>query len=434
MTQHKFASPEHRDEVMQTINPLPSIFRRESLEHRQQQWLGEILITGSPNRLWSSVIFLSLALLILLFLAFGRYTRKEEVQGRVTMSDGAAEMFAPTVGAVKRLLVHEGETVKAGQPLLVVSTEKTTAVGNSRESMGSALRARKASLEGELLDEKYVIDEQARTLKSRVSNLFAEIQHLGSEITATEARFRLSVTNKHRFEQLRNEDVISPSEFEQHQQEALSQQAQLEGLRKQRASSEGDLAQMQADLTTAPLKGANALGEIRRRIMEVEGEIADNESNREITIPAEIDGIVTAVLIRAGQTVNPATPLLSLLPRGGRFVAQLYVPSKGIGFLKGGNVVMLRYEAFPYQKFGLYKGVIREVSRTTINTTQLQLAGLDPGEPLYRVTVSLDSQTVDAYGEQHPLQDGMRVEGDVLVDTRRLYEWVLDPLYTLTRR
>ena len=93
--------------------------------------------------------------------------------------------------------------------------------------------------------------------------------------------------------------------------------------------------------------------------------------------------------------------------------------------------MLLRFEAYPYQKFGHMPGVVRSVSRVTAPPAELGV-GEAGAEPVYRVTVELDSQSVTAYGQSHEVQAGMAVEGDVLLETRRLYEWVLEPLYTLT--
>jgi membrane fusion protein len=65
-----------------------------------------------------------------------------------------------------------------------------------------------------------------------------------------------------------------------------------------------------------------------------------------------------------------------------------------------------------------------------------QLSGLmspdGTNEPVYRITVSLVQQTAVAYGEPVALQAGMRLEADILIERRRLIEWVLDPVFTLT--
>ena len=62
------------------------------------------------------------------------------------------------------------------------------------------------------------------------------------------------------------------------------------------------------------------------------------------------------------------------------------------------------------------------------------LPELTPGEPVYAVTVRLKSQLIKAYGQDRRLQAGMRLDGDILQETRRLYEWMLEPLYSVTGR
>jgi len=66
------------------------------------------------------------------------------------------------------------------------------------------------------------------------------------------------------------------------------------------------------------------------------------------------------------------------------------------------------------------------VSRSAIPAT-----GAQADEPHYRVLVELDRQTVTAYGRPEQLRPGMALSADVLGDRRKLYEWVLEPLYSL---
>jgi hypothetical protein len=108
---------------------------------------------------------------------------------------------------------------------------------------------------------------------------------------------------------------------------------------------------------------------------------------------------------------------------GAKLQAHLYAPDKAVGFIRRGDAVLLRYPAFPYQKFGHFHGTVAGVSK--IAPTGTHTDGAVPG---YRVTVELESQSVAAYGKPQPLQAGMLAEADVLQDTRRLYEWALEPL------
>jgi membrane fusion protein len=122
-----------------------------------------------------------------------------------------------------------------------------------------------------------------------------------------------------------------------------------------------------------------------------------------------------------------------IVPAGSKLRAELYAPSRAVGFVAVGDEVRLRYEPFPYQKFGHYRGTVAAVSRTALQRSGLGLPTTGFGsESVYEVLVALQEQTVMAYGEERELRPGTAVEADVLLETRRLYEWVLEPLYSLT--
>ncbi len=195
-----------------------------------------------------------------------------------------------------------------------------------------------------------------------------------------------------------------------------------------------------AEREALPLRTEARLAELDRSVAALEQEAVEAEARRQIVVTAAQAGTVTALRAEQGSSANTSTPLLSIVPAGSQLRAQLFVPSKAIGFIRPGQDVLLRYEAFPYQKFGHHQGVVSSVSRSAVSPNELgaQLAGLTSllsgDEAVYLVTVRLASQTVTAYGEAVPLQPGMQLEADIQVETRRLIEWVFDPLFTLTGR
>ena len=119
----------------------------------------------------------------------------------------------------------------------------------------------------------------------------------------------------------------------------------------------------------------------------------------------------------------------------------MFAPSSAVGFVRANQQVQLRYQAFPYQKFGHHAGQVLQVSRTPLQAAELAglplpeaMKGAASAEPLYRITVDLDQQAVQAYGQAQPLAAGMQLEADVLLDRRRLIEWVFEPLLSVTGR
>jgi membrane fusion protein len=119
--------------------------------------------------------------------------------------------------------------------------------------------------------------------------------------------------------------------------------------------------------------------------------------------------------------------MATLLPKGGKLEAQLLVPSRAAGFVDEGQTVRLLYDAFPYQKFGFHTGVVSDVSRTVISSTDLPIAP-PTQEPVFLITVDLGRQDVDANNQLYALQSGMTLSADIVLEDRKIWEWVFEPL------
>jgi len=420
--------PDHPEQVA----PERRLFRAEAVAAKEQQWLGQILLVRPLSFSFLTAFVVAAASALVLFLVLGEYTNKEHVTGQVALDRGLAKLYSPVAGTVVSRQVKEGDKVSKGQTLFVISAERTSSTkGDAQAAIVQQLESRRRSLQAELIKQDTVLRADEAALRQRIRDSKSELAQLEREIATRQERLRLNTENVQRYRTLAKDDMVSISELQDREEDNLDQRVQLETQQRNRISLRKDILSMQNDLRTAPLKASNQLAAIERSIAEIEQETVDNEAHREIVVPAQADGIITAVLVDPGQVVAPTTPLLGLLPDGSKFEARLYVPSRAIGFMNVGSRVLLRYQAFPYQKFGQYSGKIKEISRTALPPSELQLIGAAE-ETLFRVTVALDSQTVMAYGERVALQDGMQLEADVMVDTRKIYEWVLEPLYSLS--
>ncbi|MEY4910473.1 MAG: hypothetical protein RL761_136, partial [Pseudomonadota bacterium] len=161
------------------------------------------------------------------------------------------------------------------------------------------------------------------------------------------------------------------------------------------------------------------------------------EAKRRIVVTAPADGQITLLQAELGQSVELGRPLVQLVPQNNQLTVRLYAPSKAAGFVQVGAPVLLRFDAFPYQKYGQLTGKVLSVSKAAVSAADIQ--GYTPradvaGEPLFAITVSLPEQMLGDGAQKLQLQSGMRVEADLLHETRRLYEWILEPLYSARSR
>jgi membrane fusion protein len=196
---------------------------------------------------------------------------------------------------------------------------------------------------------------------------------------------------------------------------------------------QGRIDDLDSQRTSSRIEGETARAELDRRIGEVRQEITAIAANQDVVIRAPGDGMVSAVLVSPGQQVQPDAPLMSIVPSDARLEAQLLVPSNAIGFVTTGQPVALRYAAFPYQRFGHYEGEVASIARSLLLPGEARLP-MTLQEPAYLVRVVLGGQAVTAYGRDFPLQAGMALDADIVLDRRSIIEWVFDPLLSLVKR
>ena len=238
---------------------------------------------------------------------------------------------------------------------------------------------------------------------------------------------------------MRLENFVSAAQLQAKSEEVLAIRAQMQGLERQRTVHLREVDQLQAQRRELPLQAQSVQGEIERDLASLAQQVAQTETGRRIVLRAPQDGTLTAVLAEAGHSVNAAVALASLLPASASLQAHLYAPSSAVGFMRPNQPVLLRYQAFPYQKFGHQPGRVLQVSRSPLQASELvgvavPGVGAAAGEPLYRVTVAIDRQSVAAYGEAQPLAPGMQLDADVLLDRRRLIEWIFEPVLGIVGR
>jgi membrane fusion protein len=425
-----------RDSLPAKVQPL---FRQQVLVEHQSQWLGTVLLEPRiTQHVFAAFAVVAAAAVVALFF-FTSYTRKARVNGWLVPQQGVARIVAPQAGVVTHIHVREGMQVSKGMPLIVLSTEvQSEVLGATRQEIVQRLVKRRNSMAEERATQERLFEQQTTDLHQRLDALRQEQQHLAREVALQLARLQLTETVVARLRPMRARDIIPAPRLEEAEAERIDQSGRLQTLERAQASLRREMVQVNGALREIPLRRKAQLADIERNVAALEQELAEAELRRQIIVPAPQDGTVTGLQIEPGGTAQPTVPLMSIVPVGATLQAQLFSPSHAIGFLEPGQRVFLRYAAFPFQKFGSYEGVVASVSRSAVSPSELpqQLTGLTAlygsSEPVYRVTVDLGRQTVTAYGQQMPLQPGMQLEADVLIESRRLIEWVLDPLFTLT--
>lgn len=413
---------------------MSGLFRPEVIENQQRQWLGSIQLLRPVSLHVLTALALGAVVVVACYLWFGEYTRKARVTGVLAPERGLIRLVAPQRATVLESRVAEGAMVRRGDVLYVLTLDAAEVSGSIRET----LSARERSLRGAAQQQADLERERAAAIDRQIDTSANELAQIDAEARLHEQRLALAQQALTRLESLRADNFISSAQVQAKHEELLGLRAQAQALQRQRAAQQREIEQLRARRRELPLQTQVVQGELERDLAEIAQQQAENSSRQRIEIRAPQDGTVTGVVAQPGQSVSEAVALASLLPAGARLQAHLFAPSSAVGFVRPEQAVLLRYQAFPYQKFGLQAGQVAQVARAPLQASELAGVSLPKsageGEPLYRITVTLDRQAVAAYGREQALAPGMQLEADVLLDRRRLIEWLFEPLFGLAQR
>ena len=411
-----------------------SIFRPEVLESQRTSWVGEIQLIRPLPLAWLTAAVVVVALVLGAFLALGEYTRKVRVSGVLVPDHGLIGLVAPQDAVLVERRVSDGDRVRAGDVLFVLSLDRAAASGDTQAAVQRSLATREKSLAAAAEQQQSLFESQSTALSRRLADMQRERLALDAETALAEKRVRLAEETRARFESLRADNFVSSAQVQTKAEELLGLQAQLQAVERQRSAHAREVAALEAQRRDLPLENSKKLGEIERERAELAQQGAESEGKRSLVIKAQKDGVVSGLVAQPGQTVTPAVPLGTLVPSGARLLAHLYAPSSAVGFLRADQPVLLRYDAFPYQKYGSQHGRIEQVSLAPLSASEMSaLAGV-PREPMYRIAVSLERQDVPAGVEARPLVPGMQLEADVPIERRRLVEWLFAPVLGVAGR
>jgi membrane fusion protein len=416
------------------------LFRPEVIEEQRTQWLGPVLLRPRI----SSSVFVSVAIVaataLIVFLLFGTFTRKAALSGWLVPKQGVARVVSSQPGVVTKLHAYEGMKVTRGAPLVAISGEvKTESAGSSKEEVVRRLTMRRNSLAAAIEARSHLLEKHAIVLSQQLETLNRQKRSFVADVENIRVQVRMNDGILTR-ERMRGTNFNDPARWGSKQHSQFELETKLQGMERNRLTLDHEIAALHAQIQAHPLKRQLELEEMARNLAALEQELTEAEARREFILEAPHDGVVTAIQTEIGGSVAPSTPLLTLVPADSILLAHLFGTSRAVGFLRPGQKVLLRYHAYPYQKFGLYEGVVSSISQSAISPSEVtqQLSGLTSlygsTEPIYRVTVELSQQTAMAYGQAIPLQAGMQLEADVLLESRRLVEWIFDPLFAITGR
>nr|WP_240048830.1 HlyD family efflux transporter periplasmic adaptor subunit [Parerythrobacter lutipelagi] len=334
-------------------------------------------------------------------------------------------------GVVIELAVTEGEEVQAGDLLATIRTEEDSdGSASSAEQVARAIALQDASLASQMDAASAVAAAQQSQLIAQQSGYMAQIDQIRSQIVLQANLVKTAREDFDRALEVAERGFISARDLQIREETLLTRQQGLSQLNQALAAQRAALSESKRSLTQIAAQGRVAGANLAATRAQVGQQAASTAGARSYGIRAPIGGRVTAITARAGQSADPQSPLMAIIPSGAELQAELAVPSSAIGFVKEGQEVSLAIDAFPYQRFGTAKGEVLTVAQSALNQKGANGAVVS----FYPVRVKLDAETITAFGRKEPLVSGMTLSARIVTEKQSLIEWLFEPLYAVGRR
>jgi len=417
---------------------LKDLFRKEAVDHAHNTLGAPVKLLGVAGWVLST-FFVLLLVAALAFLISARYARKETVFGQVTPTEGAFRITSQNTGIAERVLVHEGQLVKAGDELVTITSNPMLQSG---ESLAAGLKAiqltQRRAQELQATARLEQVQRQIEELNARNTGLTLDLERLGDARKLLEKRRQLHIENLTANRALAEKGMVSAAFLRQHEDALLAVEQQIQQTERDAAMQGSQLAQivpqlgrLAADAQMASSEASAVKAQFHERQLNSEAQLSRN-------LVAPINGMVTALQVRAGAPVQPGQTLAVIIPMansksGSQLEVELWAPSKAIGFVKAGAKVRIMYDAFPYQTFGVGIGTVHEVSGTPVSPNELPVP-IETREQLFRIRVALERNSLEAYQRQWSLVPGMRLSADLILEEQSLLDWILAPLRAANKR
>ncbi|MBE8955581.1 MAG: HlyD family type I secretion periplasmic adaptor subunit [Quinella sp. 2Q5] len=405
--------------------------------------------------MWS---ILALLVVALIWSFLGHINEVAVAAGKVIPSGQIKTIQVKNKGIIKEINVEEGQLVQEGDVLVVLDPTTTSADYDSLKKRAAYYKLDIQRLTAELTQQPFTPEEdpdldahdlaaEMALYQSRTSDYHTQRQSRQDVIDQRIAKFQATQASYEKFAdvlaiaqekearlvELSEQNAISEFQLLEQQRETIeyakNAQAELDSLnsiRAEIAEAQQNLANVDAayhkDVMTALVDAKKEYYSVTEAIKKAD------EDSRMATIYAPISGRVYNLNVHTlGGIVTDAQPLMQIVPEDAKLEFEVYADNKDIGFIKVGQEAEVKVETFNFQKFGMYKAEVQEISADAVN----EPSDLNRDKK-FKLILDPTSNDINVYGQPAKIEVGMNVSAEIKIKEKRIIDFFLDPFRRYT--
>ena len=340
-------------------------------------------------------------------------------------SRGTDPVRATRRGIVNHVFVTEGQSVNQGDLIVTLRSE----AAGDRASELMTVQTQLAGAGESFINVKAKFTSQNLADAQELRKLSGRVDHIEGLIALKRQQLTLLKQMADSYEKLYGQGIASRAQLSEKQLEVADLAAALERLISDQSETRAAMDKLKIDSVTrgAEFKEVErtyregmATGEIR--MAGLRAGLAGSDGN-EIRLTAPRAGTILRLYVKdAGAVLHEGDQVAELAATDETLLAELQVPESGVGKLKNGQGVKLKYDAFPYQRYGVKYGRVAWLSPAAVATKA--------GES-FKARVEINDGEIQVQGNSRLLSAGMSGKAEIVIGTRSLIDYVFEPLRQL---
>jgi membrane fusion protein len=411
-----------------------TLFRVEAIQHQADAVFGAPLDAAPVAWSVSAFVILLAAISLVSLGVFGTYTQRETVDGYIASTDGDIRVYPQAAGLVSDLRVREGARVSAGDVLFTLLTSRNGAMtAEANLEVHDAILVERQALQLQATEQLHYFKIELARLQISAQNSESGIHSLKRQLSLANAKQELVQRDLRRFEKLGSQGYLAERDQDALAIIAVDSEMLVEATLLRIAEQEASLQDANARISLLAVQHKARLAEIAAVSGQVAQRLTVARASLAQAVTSPVDGHISALHVAVGQAVRPDTLALGIIAERNLVHAELLVPGRSIGMLDKGQSVDLRFDAYPFEKFGVQGATVEQVDRSPLlpGEARFPVAFV---EPVFRVRARLHRQSIDIEGEFRRLAPGLTFKADILHSERTLIEWLLAPVIGAARR
>lgn len=417
------------------------LFRQEAINYQKAKWMGKALLIKGYSA-WF-VFLLSIVFIIVLVLAviFGTYTRRINVPGEIATQPRAINLFSTQQGFIITSHVKVGDKVKKGDPIYELDVSQTTQLGNVTQKTIESINNQIKNISEiiETLKENKQITLNALKQQIDEYNKF----HQDSLLLVKNAEKGMSemYESMQNYADYQKKGLINNEQFNNQRYLYYQQQNSYQFLQNQIIQENLSIIQLNSELVTKIADFDNKISEYQFQLNALQRQLTEVNAKGTLIISAPSDGRIESLSVTDGQMVKTDDSLAQLIPANtDSYYLVLWAPNESVPYISVNDKINIRYEAYPYQKFGQFSGKIMSISKVPASSQEMSTYSSSPlsqnnvnYQAYYKVMVSLDKQQMAKFNNKIKLTNGMKADITLFLEKRPIYQWMLSPFYDIQK-